>query len=198
MYARISDTSLCRTLRQQRRVPGNVNERGCVAKTPMDNVSARAQSNDDQPTGVDALPRLIKQRVVITPPPLLVRKMQMQRESRSRRRPSCAYARTLRVSRHMLRYSAVEFAHTATARGCAPTCARAQAYTHGADDAYTRCHARLATRRRRVVSEGSPVRICANSKSIDHTRGDNIGTIIGRDSARLRGSNTGRGGPVAR
>lgn len=66
---------------------------------------SQSQSNGDQ-RRVDALPRLIKQRVVIAP----VRPQNANAVRITRRRPPCA----LRVSRHMLRYSAVEFAHTAT------------------------------------------------------------------------------------
>lgn len=112
---------------------------------------SQSQSNGDQ-RRVDALPRLIKQRVVIAP----VRKMQMQSESLQDAHRAC-------VPRHMLRYSAVEFAHTATA------CLRTHTHTHS----YAHARARTHTPRTAGDASSSPRvrRICMNSKSIDHTPG---------------------------
>lgn len=93
---------------------------------------SQSQSNGDQ-RRVDALPRLIKQRVVIAP----VRKMQMQFESLED------------AHRHMLRYSAVEFAHTVTGVVAAYSHAYGDTCMDNANSHARVQRARLATRRRR-------------------------------------------------
>lgn len=108
---------------------------------------SQSQSNGDQ-RHVDALPRLIKQRVVIVP----IRKMQMQSESlEDAHRAHCVYRA---ICYDILRLNL----HTQRGHTHAYGKPRARAHT---------CTAGDATRRR---LRGF-ARICMNSKSIDHTPG---------------------------